>query len=173
MQQVDTVVLTNTSAKQVSIPLKQDALKSDTKLLVPIDPSALSDLGNAKTKLTVTVRAGSTTVQTDQSFDYTPKPSAPAKANPAAKANPSVSIAVSPQNPTVSVGKTQQFTATGISGTDSVTWSLNNIKGGNSNFGKISQTGLYTAPGKPGTVTITAKSVSDSSKSASTKVTIK
>ena len=176
LQQVDTVVLTNASSKQGSISLKTDALKSETQLLVPIDPSALSDLGNTETKLTITLKAGSTTVKTDQSFDYTPKSGAVAKPGGQPKPkSPAGAVALSPQNPTVAVGKTQTFTITGLNSSD-ITWAVNKIKGGNSVVGEIDAKGLYSAPKKapsPNTVTVTATSISDSSKTASTKVTIK
>jgi uncharacterized protein YjdB len=87
-----------------------------------------------------------------------------------------VTITLSPSTPTVDVGKTQQFTATVTGASDTtVTWSVNKIKGGNSTIGKISNTGLYTSPGKvptPNTVTVTATSVTDRTKFASTKVII-
>lgn len=85
--------------------------------------------------------------------------------------------AVSPANPTVPAGGTQQFTATTSNdpGNLGVNWSVNGVAGGNSTAGTITSKGLYTAPAFPpsgGSVTITAVSVADGSKSASTTATI-
>ena len=87
-----------------------------------------------------------------------------------------VAVNVSPSSATVAVGGTQQFTAT-VTGTSNtaVTWEVNNIIGGNSNVGTISSSGLYTAPTNvpnPSTVTVTAVSQADPTKSSSAQVTI-
>jgi hypothetical protein len=72
LQSVDTVILANADAsKKASIALKQDALKTDTKLLVQIDPSALSEFGTTKTTLTITLAEASKNFATGQHFDYT------------------------------------------------------------------------------------------------------
>lgn len=90
----------------------------------------------------------------------------------------SVSVSpVGPANPTVPAGGTEQFTATtsGDPGSLGVTWSVNGTAGGDSTNGTITAKGLYTAPAFPpagGTVTISAASVADSSKSVSTTATI-
>ncbi len=57
------------------------------------------------------------------------------------------SIAISPSYTTTGVNGTVQYTATvtGLTNT-AVTWSVNNVKGGNSTYGTISASGLYTAP---------------------------
>ena len=76
-----------------------------------------------------------------------------------------VSIRISPQNPTLLVGGRQQFTAT-VTGTrnTAVIWSATG--------GSINTSGLYTAPGAPGSYTVTATSQADRSKKASTRVTV-
>jgi DNA-binding beta-propeller fold protein YncE len=89
---------------------------------------------------------------------------------------PSASVSISPRTAVVVTGQTQQFTAT-VSGTTdtAVTWSVNNIAGGNATVGTISTTGLYTAPGtapRPNTVTVKAASVSDPIGFAAATVTI-
>jgi uncharacterized protein (TIGR03437 family) len=71
----------------------------------------------------------------------------------------------------LSAGKTQQFTATvtGGSGNNSVTWTLS------ANVGSISNTGLYTAPASVSsqqTVTATATSVADPTKSANASINL-
>ena len=84
-----------------------------------------------------------------------------------------VSVTISPTVASLTVGSNQQFTAqvTGTTNT-SVAWSVDGVNGGNSTVGTISSTGNYTAPGIPGTHTVTATSVADPKKSASAKVTV-
>lgn len=89
---------------------------------------------------------------------------------------PQISIAVSPSVVVVPLGTTEQFTAsvTGTSNT-AVTWEVGSVAGGNSTLGSISGTGLYSAPPAmpaSGTVTVTAVSQADTSKSASSQVTL-
>ena len=77
---------------------------------------------------------------------------------------------------TVPVGGSQQFlaTVTGAKNT-SVTWEVNRVPGGNSTWGKISSTGLYTAPATvpaPPTVTVSAVCDANGFTKASVQVTI-
>lgn len=88
----------------------------------------------------------------------------------------SVSVTVSPQNTTVPLGRTVQFTAT-VTGaaSDSVNWSVNSVAGGNSTVGTISASGLYTAPSlmpaSPSvTVTATTQSAPQTSSSATVQI---
>lgn len=82
---------------------------------------------------------------------------------------PAVTVSVSPANPLVYAGQSQQFTAAVGNTTDAnVTWSV-------INGGTITAAGLYTAPSAPpsaGTVTVTATSQFDPSKSGSTPVNV-
>jgi uncharacterized protein (DUF1800 family) len=59
-------------------------------------------------------------------------------------------VTITPANPYIGVGATKQFTATvtGLSNT-AVTWSLTGMGTNNPALGKISPTGLYTAPATP------------------------
>ena len=86
-----------------------------------------------------------------------------------------VGITVSPATATVAAGGTQQFQAT-VTGTTNtaVQWEVNNIAGGNAQFGTISTTGLYTAPTPVVTlqVTVTAVSNADSTKTANATVIV-
>ena len=83
---------------------------------------------------------------------------------------------MTPPSATVTVGGTEQFTATVTGATNtSVSWTVNGVAGGNSSAGTITTTGLYTAPSTvPSTanVQISAVSQADSSKSAAASVTI-
>jgi len=89
---------------------------------------------------------------------------------------PPVSVAVSPTRARVHVGQTQQFSAIVQNASiTTVTWMVNGSAGGNSNVGKISSSGLYTAPNtapSPSHVTVRAVSTADPTKSASAAVTI-
>jgi hypothetical protein len=87
-----------------------------------------------------------------------------------------VSVTILPASVTVAAGGTQQFTAT-VQNTSNtaVTWQVNGVNGGNATVGTISSSGLYTAPGvvpNPATVTVTAVSQADTTKSASAQATI-
>jgi len=82
-----------------------------------------------------------------------------------------VSISISPNSGALYAGQTQQFTANVINAINpSVTWSVTP-----SGIGSINSTGLYTAPASIATqqtVTVTATSVADNTKSASATVTL-
>jgi hypothetical protein len=91
--------------------------------------------------------------------------------------NPSpVSVTISPTSATVRTNKSKQFTATVQNASNtSVTWKVNGIVGGNSTFGTVSSSGLFRAPNSvpsPATVTVSAVSVIDPTKSANAAVTI-
>jgi len=88
---------------------------------------------------------------------------------------PNITVTVSgPQ--TVTLGTSAQYTAT-VAGTtnQSVTWSVNQVAGGNAQVGAISTSGLYTAPPampSSSTVTITATSQANTSDSQSLQITL-
>jgi len=82
-----------------------------------------------------------------------------------------LTIAISPQTPTIQLFHTQQFTATvtGVTNT-SVSWSVNGINGGNNVLGQITNAGLYVPPvvlPTSSTITITASSQADATETAS------
>ena len=90
---------------------------------------------------------------------------------------PAASISISPKGAglviaTAAFTPTEQFSATltGVTGDSSVTWTVDSIAGGNATVGSISATGLYTAPSSPGSHSISATSVADSTISTSTVV---
>lgn len=91
-------------------------------------------------------------------------------------APPPVTVMVSPNPQGVVVSTTQQFTATVTGNANTgVTWTVNQPLGENGNVGTISPTGLYTAPAAipvPSTVTVTATSLADTTKSSSAIVTV-
>ncbi len=79
-----------------------------------------------------------------------------------------VGISLSPTTATVNQGATKQFTAT-VTGTTNtgVTWTVTGT--GN---GTVSTSGLYTAPIKAGTFTLTATSKADTTKKATATITV-
>jgi hypothetical protein len=96
----------------------------------------------------------------------TPQPSAPEQ----------IQVSVSPSPANVTTGSSQQFTATVSGSTNStVTWSVNNIPGGNSSTGTINSSGNYAAPASlpsANTVAIQATSSADSSAFGVSNVTL-
>jgi hypothetical protein len=91
--------------------------------------------------------------------------------------NPSsVTLTVTPSSANIRAGATFTFTATvtGSSNSD-VTWAVNSSAGGSSTLGTIDSTGKYTAPAtlpSPNTVTVSATSAADPTKSDSSAVTL-
>ena len=86
-------------------------------------------------------------------------------------------LVIAPGSATVPGGTTQQFSAqiTGDTAAPAVTWTVNGATGGNTTTGRISTSGLYTAPEfppSPNTITIGATVTSDSTKTASSMVTL-
>jgi len=82
---------------------------------------------------------------------------------------------ISPTQATVQAGLSQQFSAV-VNGTANtgVTWLVNGAAGGNQTVGTMSSSGLYAAPQvAPATpVTVTARSVADTTSSAASTVTV-
>jgi len=75
-------------------------------------------------------------------------------------------VAISPSGANVRIGATQSFSAT-VTGApnNDVTWSVNDMVGGDATSGTISASGMYSAPAalpNPNSVTIKAVSTSDS-----------
>jgi hypothetical protein len=87
-----------------------------------------------------------------------------------------VGIAISPTSATLRVRQQRQFTAT-VTGTSNtaVVWKVNGVAGGNTTVGRVSSSGVYTAPRRvpsPAVVSVSATSVADPTKSASAQVTV-
>lgn len=87
-----------------------------------------------------------------------------------------IAISISPASTSVQSGLTVQFAAS-VSGTTNtnVIWAVDQIQGGNSSVGTISNTGLYTAPSSVpsgGTVSVQATSSADTTKTSIATVTI-
>lgn len=94
-----------------------------------------------------------------------------------AKGAAAVRVTVSPSTANVKVGETLQLTAQ-VSGTTNrkVTWSVNDIVGGNSQVGTVSSSGLYKAPAAApmnATVIVKARSNANASVYGKSAITIK
>jgi len=88
---------------------------------------------------------------------------------------PPNALVVTPASATVRGGDTQSFTAQVKGAAVAVNWSVNGVAGGNAANGTISAAGLYTAPEFPlasNSVTISAVETSDSTKTASSAITL-
>ncbi len=85
-------------------------------------------------------------------------------------------VTISPFSASVQAGEPMQFTANVVSTTSTtITWSVNNILGGNSTLGTVSTTGLYMAPAtvpNPPTVTVAATSSAETRPYGAAIVTI-
>jgi hypothetical protein len=83
------------------------------------------------------------------------------------------SVAISPVRVALTTGQAQTFTAT-VTGNavTSVTWEVDSIPGGNSSVGTVSASGVYSPPSSAGTHTVAARSVADTTATASASVSI-
>lgn len=82
-------------------------------------------------------------------------------------------IAITPVNPTATIGQTLQLTATlngAVPTAGAITWSVSATSG---NAGTISSSGLYTTPyPAPASVTVTATNAANTAQSAQTTITL-
>lgn len=87
-----------------------------------------------------------------------------------------ITVSISPVAISVNIVTTTQFYGSASGGTNSIiTWTVNNIVGGNDTVGRIDSSGLYrapTTPPSPATVTVTATAFEDANVFASSTVTI-
>jgi hypothetical protein len=82
-----------------------------------------------------------------------------------------VPVSLSPGTAALAVTQIQQFTAW-ITGSGSVTWSVDGVPSGNTTVGTISSNGLYTAPSTAGVHSVTATSVANPADSASANIAV-
>ena len=83
-------------------------------------------------------------------------------------------VRLSPATSRVLFGETVQFTASVVAdGDPSLTWSVNDLAGGNGSTGTISSGGLYTAPAVAGTFTVQAALASDTDFYAEAQVAVR
>lgn len=96
--------------------------------------------------------------------------------NPPSNTPGAVSVSVSPGTANIRAGASYSFSAS-VSGSSntSVTWSVNSTAEGSSALGTVDSKGNYTAPAtlpSPNSVSVTATSAADSTKSGSASVTL-
>jgi uncharacterized protein (DUF1800 family) len=107
---------------------------------------------------------------------HNPAPGASVSASVNLIVQGNVVVVVAPPTAMVRIGNQQAFTATVTGALNlSVTWSVNGVAGGNPTVGTIAANGAYTAPltlPAPNTVTVTATSVEDPTKSGNATVTL-
>ncbi len=89
---------------------------------------------------------------------------------------PTISVSVTSPSSSVNLGATVTLTPSVTGSTNTgVTWSVDQVNGGDAAVGTITSSGIYTAPGilpQPATATITATSVADTSDGGSVTLTI-
>ncbi len=171
-----------TSVNPASIPIGSFTLTVDgagftAGSVVSFDGAALPTTVSSSTRLTATGSASTAktgvpvvvnTTDGEVSNTYAVAVTAPTAA---------VTVTVSPATASVKIRGTLQFTATVNNASNTaVTWKVNGIAGGNTTVGTISSSGLYVAPNsipRPATVTVSATSAADTTKTASASVSIK
>ena len=130
----------------------------------------ISDSGNYTAPASVPAAAVTVTAQSVAQSTASASARVSITAAPAA-----VSVSVSPASTSLQVGYSKQFSAS-VSGTSNtaVNWMVNSQLGGNALAGRISSSGMYTAPSSvPSTsVTVTAQSAAQTTASGSAAVTI-
>ncbi|MGA7794373.1 MAG: DUF1800 family protein [Candidatus Acidiferrales bacterium] len=138
--------------------------------------TALTTTYVSSTQLTATGTATSAQAGTQIITVHNPNPGASVSAGVNLIVQGGVAVMVAPATAMVRTGNQQVFTVmvTGALNT-SVTWTVNGVAGGNSTTGTIAANGTYTAPltlPAPNTVTVTATSVEDPTRSSSATVTL-
>ena len=139
-----------------------------TGVTVTFNPTSIAAPGSGTSTMTMTV--ASTTAAGTYTITVTGTSGSSRDSASVTLVIPPITVSVTPPDPTLYAGKTQQFTATVSNTTNTaVTWTLN------PNVGTISPTGLYTAPSTVGTqqaVTVTATSVANTTKTGSATITL-
>jgi uncharacterized protein (DUF1800 family) len=138
--------------------------------------TALMTTVDSSTQLSAAGTATSAQAGTQIITVHNPDPGASVSAGVNLVVKGNVVVTVAPLTATLRTGSQQAFVATVTGALDpSVTWTVNTIAGGNSTVGTIAANGNYTAPlilPTPNTVTVTATSVEDPTRSGSATVTL-
>jgi uncharacterized protein (DUF1800 family) len=139
-------------------------------------PNALTTMYISSTQLTAAGTATSAQAGTQTITVHNPAPGASVSAGVNLVVMGGVAVMVAPATAMVRTGNQQVFTAMVTGALNlSVTWTVNGVPGGNSTIGTITANGTYTAPltlPSPNTVTVTATSVEDPTRSSSATVTL-
>ena len=138
--------------------------------------TALTTTYVSSTQLTAAGTATSAQAGTQTITVHNPDPGASISAGVNIIVQGGVAVLVAPATAMVRTGNQQVFTVM-VTGAlnPSVTWAVNGVAGGNSTTGTIAADGTYTAPltlPTPNTVTVTATSVEDPTRSSSATVTL-
>lgn len=135
--------------------------------------------GTLTVTLTVTDSGGHMSTATATLDPTSASTTAPASAGSSACLSPITVVSVAPNGPTAQAGGAPvDFSANVGDNTDTdVTWEVNGVSGGDSTYGTISSSGVYTPPAaKPvspnNDVTVSAVSVGDPTRSGWTQLTI-
>jgi uncharacterized protein (DUF1800 family) len=138
--------------------------------------TALTTTYVSSTQLTAAGTATSAQAGLQAITVHNPDPGASISASVNIEVQGGVAVMVTPATAMVRIGNQQAFTAAVTGGLNlSVTWSVNGVSGGNSTIGTIAANGTYTAPltlPTPNTVTVTATSVEDPTRSGNATVTL-
>jgi uncharacterized protein (DUF1800 family) len=138
--------------------------------------TALTTTYVSSTQLTAAGTATSAQAGTQTITVHNPDPGASISAGVNFVVQGGVAVVVTPATAMVRTGNQQAFTAAVTGALNlSVTWTVNTVAGGNSTIGTIAANGTYTAPltlPMPNTVTVTATSVEDPTRSGSATVTL-
>jgi uncharacterized protein (DUF1800 family) len=138
--------------------------------------TALTTTYVSSTQLTAAGTATSAQAGTQPITVHNPAPGASISASVNIVVQGGVAVMVTPATAMVRTGNQQALTAMVTGALNlSVTWTVNGVAGGNSTIGTIAANGTYTAPltlPTPNTVTVTATSVEDPTRSGSATVTL-
>jgi len=138
--------------------------------------TALTTTYVSSTQLTATGTATSAQAGTQTITVHNPDPGASVSAGVNIVVQGGVAVVVTPAPATVRIGNQQAFTATVTGALNTgVTWTVNGVAGGNTTVGTIGATGAYAAPltlPSPNTITVTATSVEDPTRSGNSTVTL-
>jgi uncharacterized protein (DUF1800 family) len=138
--------------------------------------TALATTYVSSTQLTATGTTTSAQAGTQTITVHNPDPGASVSAGVNIVIQGGVAVKVTPAAATLRTGNQQPFTATVTGALNlSVTWTVNAVASGNATIGTIASNGTYTAPlvlPTPNTVTVTATSVEDPTRSGSATVTL-
>ena len=138
--------------------------------------TALTTTYVSSTQLTASGTATSAQAGTQTITVHNPAPGASVSAGVNFIVQGGVAVAVTPTTAMVRTGNQQTFTATVTGALNlSVTWTVNGVPDGNSTIGTIAANGAYTAPlvlPTVNTVTVTATSVEDPTRSGSATITL-
>jgi uncharacterized protein (DUF1800 family) len=138
--------------------------------------NALTTTYVSSTQLTAAGTAMSAQAGTQTITVHNPAPGASVSAGVNIVIEGNVVVMVAPATAMVRTGNQQVFTAMVTGALNlSVTWTVNGVASGNSTIGTIAANGTYTAPlilPTPNTVTVTATSVEDPTRSSSATVTL-